>query len=183
MELSRLELVVLADMLVGLSVGTDAGSADVSTASTAGDSDESASERSCAVEMLVEAHAATVVLHEAVAFAENPGPHSFVLNMSSTRLHLGGGRRLMEGQPDPMINMSAGDLCVHETLREPRDDSKSSSPEWGFGPMLFARTGDEIPNYPAAEDLAHMGFVSTVACARTCIACGYLPYTVGTLVA
>lgn len=153
-ELSRLELVVLADILAGLSSPPDDSRDDVTN------SDKAPSRPPAALEVLIEARGATIVLHEAAAFAEEPGPHSYVLNLGSACLHLGGSNKSVQGRPQPFVTVSSGDACVHETLRRSANDgSKLSGLERIAGPLLFL-PGKEVLVYLAIEDLPKIGFVS-----------------------
>lgn len=157
-ELSRLELVVLADILVGLSSPADSASAD---AGAHDDLDKAGGLVAPSVlEVLVEARGATIVLHEAAEFAEDPGPHSYVLNLGTACLHLGGDGKSDEQHPAPMVTVSSADACVHETLRSPHDDG-SRLLQGNIAPLLFRAGEDASSAYPTVEDLRGLGFVST----------------------
>ena len=159
-ELSRLELVVLADVLAGFSPRPD-GVADASSSrdhvSDAPDADATPPH---SLEVVVEARGATVVLHEAAAFAEDPGPHSFVLNLGGACLHVGGSEKSIEGNPAPLVTVSSGDVCVHETLRCSQSGRRSTAEGQRMdGPLLFL-PGKRMSAYPMVEDLSPLGFVS-----------------------
>ncbi|CAM9161574.1 unnamed protein product, partial [Hapterophycus canaliculatus] len=113
------------------------------------------------VEVVVEARGATIVLHEAAAFAEDPGPHSFVLNLGNACVQVGGGSdKSVEGSSAPLVTVSAGDVCVHETLRCPQGDRFGAS-VGGLavnGPLLFLPRKD-VSTRLAVEDLQTFGFV------------------------
>lgn len=160
LELSRLELVVLVDILGALSPPTDSPPARSAPLHV--------DKRSSSLVVLVEARGATVVLHEAAAFAEEPGPHSYVLNLGSASLRLGGGDEAsVEGHPAPLVTVSSGDACVHEIVRHSVDDGDRTIPSRrGQGdtnrkiaPLLFL-PGHTVSIYPSTEDLASIGFVS-----------------------
>lgn len=154
-ELSRLELVVLADVLAGVSPRRDheAGASSEDCPSYADGASKS-------LEVVVEARGATIVLHEAAEFAEDPGPHSFVLNLGSACLHVGGSDKPVEGSPAPLMTVSAGDLCVHETLRCPLSRRPRTSGGGRVdGPLLFF-PGKRFSACPMVEDLPALGFVS-----------------------
>lgn len=156
-ELSRLELVVLADILAQLS-----SSADSSSAGTRAHDDfteASGPTASGVIEVLVEARGATIVLHEAVEFAEDPGPHSYVLNLGNASLHLGGDWKSDQQHPAPMVTVSSADACVHETLRSPHDGA-SPFLQGNIMPLLFQSGEDASSVYPVVEDLRGLGFVS-----------------------
>lgn len=155
-EVSRLELVVLADILAGFATPSDGVANAGATPSHS-------------LEVVVEARGATVVLHEAAAFAEDPGPHSFVLNLGGACLHVGGSEKSIEGNPAPLVTVSAGDVCVHETLRCSLGGDLSTSTGGRLdGPLLFF-PGKCMSAYPMVEDLPALGFVSrcTSASSRT----------------
>lgn len=159
-ELSRLELVVLADILASFA----APSKGAPSASPPPDHAEPSSAPVAPVEVVVEARGATVVLHEAAAFAEDPGPHSFVLNLGNACIHVGGGSdSSLEGNSAPLVTVSAGDVCVHETLRCSRDDRLGTSGGGPAvnGPLLFLPKRD-MSAHLAVEDLPTFGFVSVL---------------------
>lgn len=153
-ELSRLEVVVLADILGGF-VPRSEGAAGASPAKDVGAAPVPS------LEVVVEARGATVVLHEAAAFAEDPGPHSFVLSLGDACLRTGGGsEKSIDGSPAPLVTVLAGDVCVHENLRCSPEDRSSMSGEGRLsGPLLFLPGRDESA-YPMVEDLPTLGFVS-----------------------
>lgn len=159
-ELSRLELVVLADVLAGFAPRSD----DVADMSSPRDHIPDANATpSHSLEVVVEARGATVVLHEAAAFAEDPGPHSFVLHLGGACLHVGGSEKSIEGNLAPLVTVSAGDICVHETLRCSQSDCSSTSGGRRInGPLLFF-PGKGTSTYPMVEDLPQLGFVSVSA--------------------
>lgn len=160
LELSRLELVVLVDILAALSPPARSAPLDVD-------------KQSSSLEVLVEARGASVVLHEAAAFAEEPGPHSYVLNLGSASLQLGGvqlggGEESVEGHPAPLVTVSSGDACVHEILRPSVGDGRTIPSRRGqdgtnrkIAPLLFL-PGHTVSIYPSTEDLASIGFVSSM---------------------
>lgn len=113
---------------------------------------------STTLEVLVEVRGATIVLHEATEFAEDPGPHSFVLNLGSASLYLGGSDKAVEG-PAPLVTVSSGDVCVYESLRQPRDRSDSRREGVITGPLLFPPERG-VTTYPSPEDLELLDFVS-----------------------
>lgn len=156
-ELSRLELVVLADMLAGFAPPPN----EMPVVSSAADSSEAAdAPLPIALEVLVEASGATIVLHEAAAFAEDPGPHSFVLNLGSACLHLGRRDNSIQGCPAPLVTISSGDLCVHETLRRCLDGCGDEGGRGRItGPLLFL-PGRSMSAHPSMDDLPILGFVS-----------------------
>lgn len=159
-ELSRLELVVLADILGTISPPSDSCSAVDSAGVPDNFGGEKVAAGHTAFEVLVEAHGATIVLHEAVAFAEDPGPHSYVLNLGSACLHLDGEAKSDRQHPTPMLTVSSGDVCVHEILRS-SGDSRSRLPHGTFaGPLLFHDGKDTSLRCPSMEDLPGLGFVS-----------------------
>ena len=159
-ELSRLELVVLADVLAGFAPRSD-GVADTSSPTDHIPGAEATPSDS--LEVVVEARGATVVLHEAAAFAEDPGPHSFVLNLGGACLHVGGSEKSIEGNPAPLVTVSAGDVCVHETLRCSQSSRLHTSGGRRInGPILFL-PGKSVSAYPMVEDLPPLGFVSASA--------------------
>ncbi len=160
-ELSRLELVVLADVLAGFSPRPDS---EPNTASPK-DCPSHANGPSASLEVIVEARGATVVLHEAAAFAEDPGPHSFVLNLGSACLHVGGNDKPVEGSPAPLVTVSAGDVCVHETLRCSLSGRSHAQGKRVEGPLLFF-PGNGLSDFPMVEDLPALGFVSVSATFR-----------------
>lgn len=159
-ELSRLELVVLADILAGFAPPPD----EMPVVGSAADSSEAAdAPLPVALEVLVEASGATIVLHEATAFAEDPGPHSFVLNLGSACLHLGKRDNSIQGCPAPLVTISSGDLCVHETLRRCFDDCGHGGERGRVtGPLLFL-PGKSLSAHPSMDDLPTLGFVSVSA--------------------
>lgn len=159
LELSRLEVVVLADMLQGLLQRPDPVSADEHKTLDDLDSGTEVS-ASTSVEVLVEARGATFVLHEAAAYAEDPGPHSFILNLGDACLRLGGnGISDAKEKPAPLFSLSSGDVCLHETLRISRD-GRSRFPHGQLtAPVLF-RPGDASYLCPSVEDIPGLGFVS-----------------------
>lgn len=165
-ELSRLELVVLADVLAGFAPRSD-GVAD--TSSPRDNLSDADAAISLSFEVVVEARGATVVLHEAAAFAEDPGPHSFVLNLGGACLHVGGSDKSIEGSPAPLVTVSAGDVCVHETLRCSQSGRlRTSGGQRIDGPLLFF-PGKSMSAYPMVEDLPALGFVSVSAlCLHLC---------------
>lgn len=161
-ELSRLELVVLADILAGLAPPTADASAGVPLSGDSQRLKEADEAPTGALEVLVEARGATVVLHEAAAFAEDPGPHSYVLNLGNACLHIGGSSSAFDGHASPMVTVSSGDVCVHETLRRPRDErSRVPGRRQITEPLLFL-AGSNMSAYPSVEDLSMLGFVSFV---------------------
>ncbi|CAM9374638.1 unnamed protein product [Scytosiphon promiscuus] len=157
-ELSRLELVVLADILTAFAAPAQ----DAPSATPPQDHAHPGTAPGSPVEVVVEARGATVVLHEAAAFAEDPGPHSFVLNLGNACIHVGGGSsdKTLEGNSAPLVTVSAGDVCVHETLRFSRDDRFGASAGGPVvsGPLLFL-PGRDGSVHPTAEDLPAFGFV------------------------
>lgn len=155
-ELSRLELVVLADLVAGLSGPAEPEPTCARTQDNFAEADGSTSP--AALEVVVEAHGATIVLHEAAAFAEDPGSHSYVLNLGKARLHLGGDEISDEHHSAPLVTVSSADACVHETLRSSPDGSVSARDQ--FMPLLFRSGGDGSAIYPLMEDLPRLGFVS-----------------------
>lgn len=166
LELSRLELVVLVDILAALSppAGSPSSAKSAPLHVVKRDSAPSSS-----LEVLVEARGASVVLHEATAFAEEPGPHSYVINLGSASLQLGGGEESDEGHPAPLVTVSSGDACVHEILRRSLDDDRLTPSRRGqdrknrkIAPLLFL-PGQTVSIYPSTEDLASIGFVSHIA--------------------
>ncbi|CBN78544.1 ATG2 Autophagy-related protein homolog [Ectocarpus siliculosus] len=152
-ELSRLEVVVLADILGGFAPRSE-GAAGASPVEDVGAAPVHS------LEVVVEARGATVVLHEAAAFAEDPGPHSFVLSLGDACLRTGGGsEKSIDGSPAPLVTVLAGDVCVHENLRCSPGDRSSMSGEGRLnGPLLFLPGRDESA-YPMVEDLPTLGFV------------------------
>lgn len=155
-EVSRLELVVLADMLGGFTTASD----DVANVGPPKGHTHTDVTPSHSLEVVVEARGATVVLHEAAAFAEDPGPHSFVLNLGGACLRVADREKLTEGNATPIVTMSAGDICVHETLRcSLGGHSCSSAGERVNGPLLFF-PGKCISAHPMVQDLSALGFVS-----------------------
>lgn len=159
-ELSRLELVVLADVLAGFGPRSD-GVADVSSPRV--DLPDADPALPHSLEVVVEARGATVVLHEAAAFAEDPGPHSFVLNLGGACLHVGGSDQSIEGCPAPLVTVSAGDICVYETLRCSRSGRLSTPGGRRInGPLLFF-PGKGMSASPMVEELPPLGFVSVTA--------------------
>lgn len=156
-ELSRLELVVLTDILGGLSRPCD----DMAAAEVSlGGNPQLDAAPPPALEVIVEAHGTTIVLHEAAAYAEEPGPHSFVLNFGSACLCVGGNNKFMRGSPAPLVTVSSGDACIYETLRGPCEDPFDASDRKRVnGPLLFL-PGNNVPTYPSVEDLPKLGFVS-----------------------
>lgn len=162
-ELSRLELVVLADVLAGFASRSDGVADTSSTRDHLPDAPDADATPSHSLEVVVEARGATVVLHEAAAFAEDPGPYSFVLNLGGACLHVGGSEKSIEGNPAPLVTVSAGDVCVHETLRCSQN-GRLRTPEGRriSGPLLFF-PGTSLSAYPMVEDLPPLGFVSASA--------------------
>lgn len=161
-ELSRLELVVLADILAGFAPPPD-------ETPVVGFSEDSSEATDAALpselEVLVEASGATIVLHEAAAFAEDPGPHSFVLNLGSACLHLGRRDNSVQGCPAPLVTISSGDLCVHETLRRCLDGCRDGGGRGRItGPVLFL-PGRSLSAHPSMDDLPTLGFVSVLSAA------------------
>lgn len=158
-ELSRLELVVLADMLAGFASTSDG----VANAESPKDPRHADSTPSRSFELVVEARGATIVLHEAAAFAEDPGPHTFVLNLGGACLHVGGREKSIDGNLAPLVTVSARDVCVHETLRCSLGGHLCTSVgERLNGPLLFF-PGQRISACPVVEELPALGFVSTSA--------------------
>lgn len=165
-ELSRLELVVLADILAGLFAPSE----DMAVGGSSSDNAQADVASPNPLEVLVEARGATIVLHEAAAFAEDPGPHSYVLNLGGACLHLGGSERTVEGRPSPLVTVSSGDTCVHETLRRSVDDRSSASGRRRIAePLLFLPYRD-VSTCPSVEDLPILGFVSGFSPVRVCSA-------------
>lgn len=156
-ELSRLELVVLADLVAGLSGPTKPVPADAVAFDDLAEADGRAAPT--VLEVLVEARGATIVLHEAAAFAEDPGPHSYVLNLGKACLHLGGDGKSDEQHSAPMVTVSSADACVHETLRSAHGGG-SRVVRGQFTPLLFRGGADGSAVYPLVEDLPGYGFVS-----------------------
>lgn len=168
-ELSRLEVVVLADILSGLS--TPPGNTPARNQGTMPLplEDEEKLARPSTTEVLVETQGATIVLHEAGAYAEDPGPHSFVLNLGNARLHFGGNTKPgQEEQSAPMVAVSSGDLSLHETLRASRDGRSQFPLGQLAGPVLFRPGQDGSSSHPLMEELPALGFVSGTRTARTC---------------
>lgn len=161
-EMSRLELVVLADILAGFASRPDGGADTHCPRDKIADADADATPPH-SLEVVVEARGATIVLHEEAAFAEDPGPHSFVLNLGGACLHVGGSEKSIEGSPAPLVTVSAGDVCVHETLRCSQSDHlRTSRGRRIDGPLLFF-PGKGMSTYPMVEDLQPLGFVSTAS--------------------
>lgn len=159
-ELSRLELVVLADLVAGLSGPAESVPTNARTHDKLAEADGSTAP--AALEVIVEARGATIVLHEAAAFAEDPGPHSYVLNLGKACLHLGGDGTSDEHHSAPLVTVSSADACVHETLRGSHNGSLAARDQ--FMPLMFRSGGDGSAIYPLMEDLPRLGFVS-VPCA------------------
>lgn len=158
-ELSRLELVVLADILAGFAPPPE----EMPVVSSSEDFSENDQTLPMELEVLVEARGATIVLHEAAAFAEDPGPHSFVLNLGNACLHLGRRDKSTEGCPTPLVTISSGDLCVHETLRHCCDDGEDGGGRGRItGPLLFL-PGRNLSAHPLMDDLPTLGFVSILS--------------------
>lgn len=161
-ELSRLELVVLADILAGLSPTPTDASVCVPLAGDPQCLHQENEAPTGALEVLVEARGATIVLHEAAAFAEDPGPHSYVLNLGNACLHLGGSEICVDGHAAPMVTVSSGDVCVHETLRRPREERSSVPGRRQITEPLIFLPGRNVSAYPSVEDLSTLGLVSFV---------------------
>lgn len=159
-ELSRLEVVVLADILSGLSTPTESVS-DARCESPCSSDGGNAASSPGRIEVHIEARGATIVLHEAMAFAEEPGPYSFVLNLGDACLHIGGGAGLdQQHHPAPMVTVSSGDIDLHETLRS-CGHARPHFPRGQFtGPLLFPSQGDGSSRHSCMEDLPGFGFVS-----------------------
>lgn len=178
-EVSRLELVLLADLLAGFATAFGG----VANVESAKDRPHAGVTSSHSLEVMMEARGATVVLHEAAAFAEDPGPHTFVLNLGDASLHVGGREKSIEGNPTPLVTVSAGDVCVHETLRCSHGQSCTSAGERVNGPLLFY-PGKCMSAYPMVEDLQALGFVSCCASASSHVLlqyCGNFPTQTNTV--
>ena len=166
-ELSRLEVVVLADILGGLSPRVN-DTPSVRSTTTSPDVGVEIS-APLSVEVMLEVRGATIVLHEAELFAEEPGPHSYVLNLGSACLRIGKCDKSVEGHPVPLVTVSSRDACVHETLRCYEDDERSSPSGLSslssgargpkVGPLLFL-PGRTASVHPSMDGLASIGFVS-----------------------
>lgn len=155
-ELSRLELVVLADILAGFAQPSD----NAALGGSSKDYPQPDVSPPTPLEVVVDVCGATIVLHEAAAFAEDPGPHSFFLNLGNASVHLGGSETSVEGSPAPLVTVSSGDVGVHETLRRSLDDGSGLSGGGRItGPLLFL-PGQSVSAYPSLEDLPALGFVS-----------------------
>lgn len=157
-ELSRLELVVLADLLAAFAAPPQG----VPPPNPPLDHTQTCTAPAPPVEVVVEARGATIVLHEAAAFAEDPGPHSFVLNVGNACIQVGGGSdKSLEGCSAPLVTVSAGDVCVHETLRCSRDVRfGTSGGRLAANKPLLLLPRRDASAHPTVEDLQALGYVS-----------------------
>ncbi|CAM9138705.1 unnamed protein product, partial [Choristocarpus tenellus] len=166
-ELSRLEYVVLVDLISAIMTPPNCTIRDKpGSVYPVGDTHDTDPDPSQPLEVLVEADGATLVLHEAKAFAESPGPYSFVLNLCGARVHLtGGGNGVGEDNGvvngvvnGPSVTLSSRDLSLHEALLcENGSYTERKGPI--MTPIMFSGGEETMLRYHTRMDLTEIGYI------------------------